>query len=447
MRVFFMLLITLTLNAPANAGLEDEMGGMFVDMLNATPGGYYDTQRRGVITGGNLATRNKVLHPNLVSFVPPSFKGGCGGIDLFGGSFSYINGTQITSLLRSITQGAVGYAFQLAIEGMCPTCSQVMTKLQKDIAQINSIMKNSCEASKSIVNATGLGAWHDKRLNDAADLDTSKGFLPDFHEAKESKNPNQVALASGAADEITGNVVHDALKDAVAYSWFVNGDDQLQRVLMSLTGTMIIGKKDDNSDVKYDYRQPTIETRDFIEGGDLKIYKCESDECLLSGSDPTETIRVTGMREKVRTMLFGTCNCIGGTGGIVRKLGNRDGGESFGTDEDKFIKASSPGILGLLHRVSSQPGSAALIGEQMVGVLATALTNQIIDEMFEAVTHSINSTGKPLDSAMLKVMESRRQQIDNERRLNGESTASIANILNMLDDVERSLHQKDNHNI
>ncbi|POZ50672.1 hypothetical protein AADEFJLK_03569 [Methylovulum psychrotolerans] len=321
-----------------------------------------------------------------------------------------------------------------------------MTKLQKDIAQINSIMKNSCEASKAIVNSTGLGAWHDKRLNDAADLDTSKGFLPDFHEAKEGKNPNQVALASGAADQITGNVVHDALKDAVAYSWFVNGDDQLQRVLMSLTGTMIIGKQDDNSDVRYDYRQPTIETRDFIEGGDLKIYKCEGDECLLSGSDPTETIHVTGMREKVRTMLFGTCNCIGGTGGIIRKLGNRDGGQSFDPNEDKFIKASSPGILGLLHRVSSQPGSAALIGEQMVGVLATALTNQIIDEMFMAVTDSINSTGKPLDSAMLKVMESRRQQIDNERRLNGESTASIANILNMLDDVERSLHQKDNGN-
>jgi len=445
MNIFLIFTIAFALSSPAQAGLEDEMSGMFVDMLNATPGGYYDTQRRGIITGGNLSTRNKVLHPNLVSFVPPSFKGGCGGIDLFGGSFSYINGTQITALLRSITQGAVGYAFQLAIEGMCPTCSQVMTKLQKDIAQINSIMKNSCDAAKSIVNSTGLNAWHDKQLNEAANLDTSKGFLPDFHDAKESKNPNQVALASGASDEITGNVVHDALKDADAFSWFVNGDDQLQRVLMSLTGTMIIGKKDDNSDVKYDYRQPTIQTRDFIEGGDLKIYKCESDECLLNNSDPTETIHVTGMREKVRTMLFGTCNCLGGTGGIIRKLGNRDGNEAFNSNEDKFIKASSPGILGLLHRVSSQPGSAALIGEQMIGVLATGLTNQIIDEMFQAVTHSINSTGRPLDSSMLKVMESRRQQIDNERRLNGESTASIANILNMLDDVERSLHQKNNN--
>ena len=153
------------------------------------------------------------------------------------------------------------------------------------------------------------------------------------------------------------------------------------------------------------------------------------------------TLNSSTMREKVRALLFGTCNCIGGTGGIIRKLASRSYGETFGADEDKFINASSPGILGLLHRVSSQPGSAALVGEQMVGVLATSLTNQIIDEMFKAVTDSVASTGKPLDSSMLKVMESRRQQIDNERRLNGESTASIAHILDILDDVERSLHQ------
>jgi len=440
-KILFALLIFAQFTNAASS-LDQELGDMFTGMINETPGGFYDTQRRGVITGGNLTTRTRVVHPNLVSFVPPSFKGGCGGIDLFGGSFSYINGTQITQLLRSISQGAVGYAFQIAIEGMCPTCSQVMTKLQKDIANINSVMKNSCDASKAIVNSTGLLAWHDKQLNDVANLDTTKGFLPDFHAAKEENNPNKVALQNGAADQVTGNVVHDALNDAATYNWFSHGDDQLERVLMSLTGTMIIGKNDDNTDVKYDYRQPTIDTHDFIEGGDLKIYKCESDKCLLDGGDPTETVQVTGMRDRVKTILFGSCNCSGGVGGVIRKLGNRSGSDVFTADEDKFIKTSSPGILGLLHRVSSIPGSAALVGEQMISVMATSLTNQIIDEMYDAVMQSIRSTGKPLDTAMLDVMQSRRQQIDNERRLNGEATASIANVLNVLDNVERTLHTK-----
>lgn len=439
MKSLLIVLLILLLPPTAQAGLDEEMGALFTDMLNATPGGYYESQRRGVITGGNLAMRNKVTHPNLVSFVPPSFKGGCGGIDLFGGSFSYINGTQITQLLRSISQGAVGYAFQLAIEGMCPTCSQVMTKLQKDIAQINAIMKNSCEASKSVVNATGLNAWHDKRLNDAADLDTSRGFLPDFHEAKESKNPNQVAIASGAADEITGNVVHEALNDASAMNWFVNGDDQLKRVLMSLTGTMVTGKKDDNSDVKYDFRPPLIKTRDFIEGGDLKVYKCESDECLLTDSDPTETVRVTGMRSRVRTMIFGSGTCAACAGGIFRKIAHRDGGQVFDANEEKFIQSASPGILGLVNRLSIQPGSAALVADRMVDILATELTHQIIDEMFDTVRNSVTATGRPLDSSMLEVMRDLRQQINEERRIVGQSTAAISTVLDMHQNIEQSL--------
>ncbi len=440
MRWLAIGLFSFLLVNPCYADLEQEMSSLFADMVNTTPPGYYDTQRRGVITGGNLAMRNRVLHPNLVSFVPPSFKGGCGGIDLFGGSFSYINGAQFTALLRSVAQGAVGYAFQLAIEGMCPTCAQVMTKLQKDVAEINALMKNSCEASKLMVNATGLRVWHDKQLDDAAELDTSKGYLADYFESKETKNPNQVALANGAADQITTNVVYDALKDAVTYSWFTHGDDQLQRVLMSLTGTMIIGKKADNSDIQYDYRQPTLDVRDFIEGGTLKIYTCADDECLLSDNNPTETVSITGMRQKVHTLLFGSCNCVGGSGGIIRKLTHRDQEEALDSNEEQFIKTSSPGVLGVLHRVAAQPGSATLIGEQMVGLLATNLTNQIIDEMYQAVMDSINATGKPLDSAMLNVMQSRRQQIDDERRLNGETTEAIANLLNTLNDVEQALH-------
>ena len=105
---------------PAKANLNDELQGAFSDMINVTPGGAYDTQRRGVISGGSISMRNKIVHPNLISWVPPEINGGCGGIDLFAGSFSFINGAQFTQLSRSIAQAAVGYAFELAIEGHVP---------------------------------------------------------------------------------------------------------------------------------------------------------------------------------------------------------------------------------------------------------------------------------------------------------------------------------------
>ena len=77
MSKLLLILLPLFWVSPANANLDNEIKGMFTDMINVTPGGSYETQRRGVITGGEIALRNKVVHPNLISFVPPSARGGC----------------------------------------------------------------------------------------------------------------------------------------------------------------------------------------------------------------------------------------------------------------------------------------------------------------------------------------------------------------------------------
>ena len=432
----------MALPIPALAGLDEEMDGMFADMINATPGGFYETQRRGVIAGGGLSARNKIVHPQLVSFVPPSVKGGCGGIDLFMGSFSYINGTQITQMLRSVAQGAVGYAFQLAIEGMCPTCAQVMTKLQKDIQTINGLMKDSCNFSKQLVDGTGLTAWHDKKMNDAADLNTQKGFLSDYFESKEQSNPIDKAVANGSSDDVTGNVVHEALASSSVKDWFVSGDSQLERVLMSLTGTVVMSHSampDGKEGPVYGYRRPTIDTQDFIQGGELEIYRCADDECLLEGADPTEKVGVKGMRDRVAAMLFGTGTSQYDTGGIVRKLANREGGEGFGADEEKFLKTASPGILGLLNRVSAQPGSAALVGQQMVGVVATSLTNALVDEMLRAVRDSVAVTGKSLDTKMLDIIRERQQEIAEQKLLDAQAMESVTHLLDIQANLERAL--------
>ncbi|HEY8096739.1 MAG TPA: conjugal transfer protein TraH [Methylobacter sp.] len=437
--IFLMCLLPFTVS-PASANLDNELKGMFTDMINVTPGGSYQTQRRGVITGGSIAMRNKVVNPNLISFVPPDIKGGCGGIDLFGGSFSFINGAQFTQLMRSIAQAAVGYAFQLAIEGMCPTCAQVIAKLQKDIGFINSLMKNSCDAAKLAVNATGLKSWHDERMNESASLNTKSGFMEDFFASKEgSESPAKTVIVNGKADEITGNIVYEALDTSNATSWFANGDTELKMVLMSLTGTLITNKKDDNSDVKYDFRPPLIKVRDFIEGGSIEIYQCEGGECLLPDGNNKQTVTFKGLRTRVREMVLGTGTCAGCTGGMLRKMANRDGGDAFTSDEQKFIDATSPGAYGLLRRLSTEMQSAALVADRMVDILSTELTSRIVDEMFDTVRNSVTGTGRPLDSSMLDVMRDTRQQINEERRVTGESIAGIASLIDLQQNIVQAL--------
>ncbi len=448
--LLFLTCLLLFIAGPAKSGLNDELKGMFDDMINVTPGGSYDTQRRGVITGGSIVSRNKVVNPNLISFVPPGVKAGCGGIDLFGGSFSYINGAQFTQLMRSVAQAAVGYAFQLAIEGMCPTCAQVMTKLQKDIEFINSLMKNSCEAGKLIVDNTlrpGLESINETfKSNLSTKLSTDTGFVSDWFQAKEDKSssPDKKAIDAGRADMFTGNVVYKSLNNANATTWFQHGDEQLKGVLMSLTGTYIAATKADNSGIEYNFKPSKIEPRDFIEGGMLTIYKCESGECLLPG-DSTETIQVTGMRERVKKMVLGSGTCVGCTGGILRKMQERAGGAVFSPEEKQFIEATSPGAYGLLTKLAHEPGAAYVIAEQLTNVLAIELTNKLVDEMYDTVRNSIESSGKEMDTKMLATMRDRREKINEERRVVGQTIAGVSIVLSSYSDIEKDLRNNAFH--
>jgi conjugative transfer pilus assembly protein TraH len=98
---------------PVRADLQGEMNQFFDSLANTTDPTVTSTARRGVIAGGGAQFRNRIVDTNLVTFTPPSFQGGCGGVDLFGGSFSYVSGDQIVPLLKAIASNAVGYAFQI----------------------------------------------------------------------------------------------------------------------------------------------------------------------------------------------------------------------------------------------------------------------------------------------------------------------------------------------
>ena len=82
------------------------MTNMFDTMLNHTAPTAHLGQRRGVLTGGSVNARNRIMNESLWHFVPPSFDAGCGGIDLFAGSFSFISAEQFQNLLRAIAANA-----------------------------------------------------------------------------------------------------------------------------------------------------------------------------------------------------------------------------------------------------------------------------------------------------------------------------------------------------
>ena len=80
----------------------------------------YQGQSAGYYSLGNVWTRFPQKTTNLVNLQLPRARAGCGGIDIFAGSFSFINASEIVAMLKAVANNAVGFAFSLAIDTVCP---------------------------------------------------------------------------------------------------------------------------------------------------------------------------------------------------------------------------------------------------------------------------------------------------------------------------------------
>ena len=156
-------------------GIDTQMQSLFNTMVNVTNPSANMGQRRGVFSGGSFVARNRIMNESIFNIVPPSFEAGCGGIDLFAGSFSYISGAQFQQLLRSIAANAPGYAFQVALENMCPDCMRQLSDLQKKLQALNQGFANSCQLAHGIVNDVA-SAFDLKHKDDTSLLGMAKGL-------------------------------------------------------------------------------------------------------------------------------------------------------------------------------------------------------------------------------------------------------------------------------
>jgi conjugative transfer pilus assembly protein TraH len=92
---------------PPRTGIGNQMTEMFDTMLNYTEPTAHLGQRRGVLTGGSLNARNRIMNESLWHFVPPSFDAGCGGIDLFAAAMTDTGFADPLQTLMSVRKGTL----------------------------------------------------------------------------------------------------------------------------------------------------------------------------------------------------------------------------------------------------------------------------------------------------------------------------------------------------
>lgn len=301
-------------------------------LVNVTSPGVIQGQTTNVLTGGSLFLRNRQQTYSLASMSAPSYSAGCGGIDLYGGGFSYINKDQFVAMLKNIGSNAVGYAFKLALQNICPSCDNVMQALQSTANWVNNLNIDSCQAAEGLVNATVDTVKGNEAANWAKSLGVANNNFSDVTDAWQNVAANwgktKEQLDEGRAtdpslsDKIpTGNVVWKALRKNTTL------DNATLEFMMSLTGTVIYpeGTTSDTTapaPITYEPLDLSVEVlmRGYTSAADpdtetLTMYSCvDTDECL---NITTQQVNITSFFTMVSTRVDEIMNAIADRTGYV----------------------------------------------------------------------------------------------------------------------------------
>lgn len=431
----------------ANANIQSQMDSMFESMSNVSSPGAYETATRGVISGGSMRIRNNIATAPVVSFRPPSVQAGCGGIDMFAGSFSFINAQQFVQTLRSVASNAVGvasgYAFKLALNAMGPSVHNVIQNLQEIMQSMNELMSNSCQLANGLVTDT-LTAFGAKTESKASVKNSVLGLGDNFESlfavSKGAKSSGENLAATGK-DELCkekGNVLWCEMQKRNTRTTFLYGSRQTEELIMSLTGSVVIEEFGDAADgkgqsrlVKHLEPKTNVDLKYLIEGkkGEkVSIYDCSPDPTGCIAYKDQE-ITFDGLASKIEKAFKGSS---GGSVGIIRKWATNTG--TFDAEEVGVISAlQATGFSAMIQRLAQRSeqiaGSFVSSHSKLIAREATySLAKSYLDSARSALAGSemVDALGEKPSDFIGKAYESLNTQYQTSMTEYGSDAAMMA---------------------
>ncbi|MEY4566434.1 MAG: hypothetical protein RLY14_1404 [Planctomycetota bacterium] len=431
-------LVAAALSIPqlCSAGLLGDMNSMFLS--NATSATSIKTKDRVGIMGGAYAMRAPIKSVTIIAYDAPRLDAGCGGIDLYGGSFSFINSQQLVQIFRQVAANAAGLAFKAAIKAISPSLDSLMGEFQSLMQNMNNLSKNSCQmshmvidpAEKAIANAVNgsgnVGAVQKGMFSDS--IGSLTGYLADansYFKKQGEVNPKtgnsvvKAVIASGASNilGLAGLSNFDGSTDDDS-----NPNSLNNKLLISFLGYEVNGVpcstsnqsgQADSAPVtasnnlgRISCKGPNTLTLDsIVRGGGtgstrptvpLVLYKCMNPNgsgVPNGGIDPQictqmqkEDFNYAGIEGWVNTMLFGSPTS--GTVDSSSIVGKINGQQklSFTTQQVQFMKVSGLPLIPLLTKTSNPEARV-----QMARKLGASLTNCIAAGFGEALYKAAGS--------------------------------------------------------
>ena len=426
----------------AYAGISDDMDNFFKSsgmQSNVTGAGAYQGQTAGLYTGGQLYARNRVRNIYPANIRLPSYSAGCGGIDAFTGSFSFIDGDELIQSLESIASSAASYAFMLGMETMSPQISGVQKYLSNIANVVNQQNINSCEAAAGLVG----GIWPKTQVAQnhiCTSSGASSGLLSDWAAAKQGcKNGDTTSTLSGRAKDKYGDMIvqnKNIAWESISKNGFVDMDTETKELLMTLSGTIIVKNEGNDDSDNGIVQKPSLATdKDLIKalmyGGEAVIYKC--DETVNCLNPREETVKINHDDSFVK-MVFNTINDIKDAIQIDRPLTDK---------EINFLGATSLPLYKMLN-VEYAIGSDMLNIDSYSSLIASDVLYQYLSENLEMMTQ-VSKSLHLMDEYMDKhkdALKGARNQLNQVRNEFHSSLNETMNIIKQTQQLEQALAGK-----
>lgn len=330
-------LISAALAVPAQADVNNDLNKFFNKLGfegNATQAAVWQGQAAGYVTGGNLFLRNQVNNLQVASFTPPRITAGCGGIDAYLGSFSFVNSEQIERFVKQLMGNAAGYFFDLALQTAVPGMKQAKDFMQKLASDLNSMNVSSCQAAQGIIG----GLWPTNTVQSQKICQDIAGETNMFSDWAASRQGCTVGgqmdkVLDKAPENMKDQVMKDRnlMWDILQNNGMMKGNTELMELVMNVTGTLIFNKGEIQFIGPQANHQGLI--RALMYGGQATIFGCVSTKDCLKTHTRTVTIsQANSLNKRVENM-------------IKNIAGKLSSDEPLTPQEKGFIQSTSVPIL------------------------------------------------------------------------------------------------------
>lgn len=224
-KIIFLSFILFFLISPASSFAD--WGTDFLDNMKGkyTEGAAISSQGKTFYSGGGWSysgADNKKLQ--FVKADPGGFSAGCGGIDISFGGISFLSKDELVEFLESLLEAAPGYAMELGLQTLCPSCLDIMNAVRNIAQAANNGQLDACGTLQAAGNAVS------KALSSNANARTAMGKINSWNQS----------IRKNVADPLNEfakfiDTAFSCLKgDPACPITFTKGEDSLQSLVVAL---------------------------------------------------------------------------------------------------------------------------------------------------------------------------------------------------------------------